>query len=64
MKKLILGIILSLFTMTSAMAVDFIISAPAGGTFHKFATIMAEDLKEKGYDANLVVVGNCILGKK
>ena len=64
MKKLILGIILSLFTMTSAIAVDFIIPSPAGGTFHKFATIMAEDLKEKGYDANLVVVGNCILGKK
>ena len=64
MKKLILGIILSLFTMTSAMAVNFVISAPAGGTFHKFATIMAEDLKEKGYDANLIIAGNCILGKK
>ena len=61
---LILGIILFLFLITSAMAVNFVISAPAGGTFHKFATIMAEDLKDKGYDANLVVVGNCILGKK
>ena len=63
-KKLILGIIMTFFTMTSAMALDIIVASAAGGTYHKFASIMADDLKEKGVDVNLIVAGNCVLGKQ
>ena len=63
-KKLILGVVMTFFTMTSAMALDIIIPSAAGGTYHKFATIMADGLKEKGVDVNLIVAGNCVLGKQ
>ena len=63
-KKLILGIVITFFTMTSAMALDIIIPSAAGGTYHKFATIMADGLKEKGVDVKLIVAGNCVLGKQ
>ena len=63
-KKLILGVVMTFFTMTSAMALDIIIPSAAGGTYHKFATIIANGLEEKGIDVNLVVAGNCVLGKQ
>jgi len=64
MKKTWITIILTLAFLTRASALDLIVPASAGGTYHKFASIIADDLKAQGHDVNLIVTGNCVMGKK
>ncbi len=63
MKKLLLTIII-LFYTTFAYGIDLIVPASSGGTYHKFASIIQKDLESKGIDVNLIVSGNCVIGKK
>tara|TARA_X000001036_G_scaffold172318_1_gene162884 strand:+ start:1287 stop:2030 length:744 start_codon:yes stop_codon:yes gene_type:complete len=63
MKKLLTTMII-LFYSTFAYGIDLIVPASSGGTYHKFATIIQKDLESKGFDVNLVVSGNCVIGKK
>ena len=64
MIKTWLTIILTLAFLTKASALDLIVPASAGGTYHKFASIIADDLEAQGHDVNLIVTGNCVMGKK
>jgi hypothetical protein len=64
MKKLIITLFMTLVFVTKSVALDLIVPASAGGTYHKFASIIADDLKTQGYEINLVVAGNCVIGKK
>jgi hypothetical protein len=64
MKIIQMIFLLTLAFVTKAVALDLIVPASAGGTYHKFASIIADDLKVKGYEVNLVVSGNCVIGKK
>ena len=64
MKKLLITMILTLAFVAKASALDLIVPASAGGTYHKFAAIIADDLKAQGYEVNLIVSGNCVIGKK
>ena len=63
MKKLLLTATI-LFYTTFAYGLDLIVPASSGGTYHKFATIIQKDLESKGFDVNLIVSGNCVIGKK
>ena len=47
-----------------AKAIDIIAPSSVGGSTHKFAIILQNDLQEKGFDTNMIVAGNCVLGKK
>ena len=64
MKKITIALILTLGIFTKVLAVDLIVPASSGGTYHKFASIIAKDLKSQGHDVNLIVSGNCVIGKK
>jgi hypothetical protein len=64
MKKIWITIILTLAFVAKASALDLIVPASAGGTYHKFASIIADDLEAQGYEVNLIVSGNCVIGKK
>ena len=64
MIKTWLTIILTLAFLTKASALDLIVPASAGGTYHKFASIIADDLEAQGHDVNLIVTGNCVMGIK
>lgn len=64
MKNLITTLFVALAFFTKAVALDLIVPASAGGTYHKFASIIADDLRTQGYEVNLVVSGNCVIGKK
>lgn len=63
MKKLLLTCTI-LFYTTFSYAIDLIVPASSGGTYHKFASIIQKDLESKGVDVNLIVSGNCVIGKK
>jgi hypothetical protein len=62
--KTILAILFAIILIAPANAVDLIAPSSIGGTTHKFSIIIQKDLQNKGFDVNLVVAGNCILGKK
>lgn len=64
MKKIITALFVTLAFVTKAVALDLIVPASAGGTYHKFASIIADDLKAQGHEVNLIVSGNCVIGKK
>jgi hypothetical protein len=64
MKKILITMMLTLVFVAKASALDLIVPASAGGTYHKFASIIADDLKAQGYEVNLIVSGNCVIGKK
>ena len=64
MKKIITTLFVTFAFVTKAVALDLIVPASAGGTYHKFASIIADDLKAQGHEVNLVVSGNCVIGKK
>lgn len=64
MKKIITTLFVTLAFVTKAVALDLIVPASAGGTYHKFASIIADDLKAQGHEVNLIVSGNCVIGKK
>jgi hypothetical protein len=49
---------------TSASAVELIVSSAAGGTYHKFTTVIASELEKQNIDVEVKIAGNCILGKK
>ena len=63
MKKLLITMAI-IFYSTFAYGIDLIVPASSGGTYHKFATIIQKDLESKGFDVNIIVSGNCVLGKK
>lgn len=64
MNKLITTLIITLVFISKAVALDLIVPASEGGTYHKFASIIADDLKAQGHEVNLIVSGNCVIGKK
>lgn len=64
MNKIITTLLVAFTFVTKAAALDLIVPASAGGTYHKFASIIADDLKEQGHEVNLIVSGNCVIGKK
>ena len=64
MKKIWIAIIMAFALVTKVYALDLIVPASAGGTYHKFASIIADDLKAQGHQVNLIVSGNCVMGKK
>lgn len=61
MKKIILFLFLS---FNSAHAVDLIVPTGAGGTMHKFSTIIVDEMSKQGYDINMVLAGNCVQAKQ
>lgn len=64
MKKIITTLFVTLAFVTKAVALDLIVPASAGGTYHKFASIIADDLKAQGHEVKIIVSGNCVIGKK
>ena len=64
MKKIWFYILVMIMLATKVSAIDLIVPASAGGTYHKFANIIADDLKDKGHEVKIVVSGNCVIGKK
>jgi hypothetical protein len=64
MKKILITMLITFAFVTKASALDLIVPASAGGTYHKFASMIADDLKANGHEVNLVVSGNCVIGKK
>ena len=65
MRKIILTVIacMTLF-VKSTLATEIIVASAAGGTYHKFSTILASELKKQGMEVEIKIAGNCILGKK
>ena len=64
MKKIWLSVLMVMMLVTKVSAIELIVPASAGGTYHKFATMIADDLKQKGHEVKIVVSGNCVIGKK
>jgi len=63
-KNFILPVLFAIVSIAPVNALDLIAPSSIGGTTHKFSIIIQKDLQSKGFDVNLVVAGNCVLGKK
>lgn len=59
-------ILIVLFTLMfgTAHAVDLIVPTKAGGTMHKFSTIIVEEMAKQNIEINMVLSGNCVQAKK
>ena len=64
MRKIVIALALVFGLSGKTMAIDIVVPASAGGTYHKFASIIADGLKAQGHEVNLIVSGNCVIGKK
>ena len=63
-KNFVLAMLFAIISIAPANALDLIAPSSIGGTTHKFSIIIQRDLQNKGFDVNLIVAGNCVLGKK
>ncbi|MBC8435801.1 MAG: hypothetical protein H8D84_02325, partial [Proteobacteria bacterium] len=63
-KNFILPVLFAIVSIAPVNALDLIAPSSIGGTTHKFSIIIQKDLQSKGFDVNLIVAGNCVLGKK
>jgi len=63
-KNFVLAVLFAIISIAPVNALDLIAPSSIGGTTHKFSIIIQKDLQSKGFDVNLVVAGNCVLGKK
>ena len=55
MKKIILAIAIFVLMTSRVFALDLIVSAASGGTYHSFSSIIAKHLKAKGIEVNLKI---------
>lgn len=63
MKKLLTILFLTIIT-NFAYAVDLIVPTKAGGTMHKFSTIIVDELAKQNIEVNMILSGNCVQAKK
>ena len=63
-KNFVLAVLFAIISIAPVNALDLIAPSSIGGTTHKFSIIIQKDLQSKGFDVNLIVAGNCVLGKK
>lgn len=63
MKKLLTILCLTIIS-NFAYAVDLIVPTKAGGTMHKFATIIVDELAKHNIKVEMLLSGNCVQAKR